>query len=53
MSRAVHRPSGTRAVVKLPVADMPSPRALGRLLQEHDVLVKLVIVAQMAKTREL
>lgn len=51
--RATHRSSGTRAVVKLPVAGAPSARVVGRLLHEHDMLVKLAAAAQVAKVRAL
>jgi hypothetical protein len=51
--RALHRPSGARAVVKQPVAAAPSARVVGRLIHEHDMLVKLAPVAQVAKVRAL
>src|SRR5512139_1263878 len=51
--RAVHRPTATRVVVKLPVADMPSTRSVGRLLHENEMLVKLASVPGVARARAL
>lgn len=51
--RAVHRPSGARVAIKLPAADRPSARVLGRLVHEHEMLAKLATVAEVAKVRAL
>ncbi|HTN84458.1 MAG TPA: AAA family ATPase [Sorangium sp.] len=51
--RAVHRPSGDRVVLKLPVADAPSSRVTGRILHEHQLLTQLGAVLGIVRAREL
>ncbi|WP_437808760.1 AAA family ATPase [Sorangium sp. So ce1078] len=51
--RAIHRPSGARVAIKLPVAEMPSARLVGRLIHEHEVLVKLADVPGVARAQAL
>ncbi|WP_437821025.1 AAA family ATPase [Sorangium sp. So ce1078] len=51
--RAVHRPSGDRVVLKLPVEAAPSSRVTGRLLHEHHILTQLGAVWGIARAREL
>jgi predicted ATPase/signal transduction histidine kinase len=51
--RAVHRPSAAHVVIKLPVLAAPSPRVLGRLVHEHQVLSLLATTAGVARAREL
>ena len=50
---AVHRPSGTRVALKMLVADVPSPRAAGRLVHEHQVLTQLAAVPGVVRIRAL
>jgi signal transduction histidine kinase/ActR/RegA family two-component response regulator/tRNA A-37 threonylcarbamoyl transferase component Bud32 len=51
--RAVHGPSGARVAVKLPAAELPSARLVGRLIHEHEVLQKLAAVPGVARARAL
>ncbi|WP_437282881.1 AAA family ATPase [Sorangium sp. So ce375] len=51
--RAVHRPSGDKVVLKLPVAAAPSSRVTGRILHEHHILTQLGGVSGVARAREL
>ncbi|WP_441286264.1 AAA family ATPase [Sorangium sp. KYC3313] len=51
--RAVHRPSGDRVVLKLPVAAASSSRVTGRILHEHHILTQLREVSGVARAREL
>src|SRR5690242_16080236 len=51
--RAIHRSSGARVVVKVPVAEVPSTRVIGRLIHEHGMLVKLAAVPGVAPVRAL
>ncbi|MGK3998797.1 AAA family ATPase [Sorangium sp. So ce1024] len=51
--RAVHRPSGDRVVIKLPVAAAPSARVTGRMVHEHRILTQLGAVSGVARAREL
>ncbi|XXX82357.1 AAA family ATPase [Sorangium sp. So ce134] len=51
--RAVHRPSGERVVLKLPVASAPSSRVTGRLLHEHHILTQLGAAPGIARARGL
>lgn len=51
--RAIHRPTGDRVVIKLPVEDAASARRFGRLLHEAEVLVKLAGVRGVVSARAL
>ncbi|WP_437932341.1 AAA family ATPase [Sorangium sp. So ce291] len=51
--RAVHRPSGDRVVLKLPVEATPSSRVTGRILHEHHILTQLGAVSGIARARAL
>jgi serine/threonine protein kinase len=51
--RAVHQPSGARVALKLPASGAPSPRVVGRLLHEHEVLKQLESVPGVAHVRAL
>lgn len=51
--RAVHRPSGERVVLKLPVAAAQSSRVAGRILHEYEILTQLRAVPGVARAREL
>ncbi|MDC0742541.1 AAA family ATPase [Polyangium mundeleinium] len=51
--RAVHVPSGARVAIKSPVAEVPSPRVLGRLIHEHQVLLQLAEVPGVARAQAL
>ncbi len=51
--RALHRPSGARVVIKMLTAEVPSARALGRLVHEHQVLTALCQVPGVARARAL
>ncbi|WP_437298915.1 protein kinase domain-containing protein [Sorangium sp. So ce426] len=47
--RAVHLPSGAQVAIKLPLAEVPSPGVLGRLVHEHQVLQQLAAVPGVAR----
>ena len=47
--RAIHQPSQDRVVIKLPVADSPNLRTIGRLIHEHQILTRLTHVAGIAR----
>ncbi|MDI1430131.1 AAA family ATPase [Polyangium sorediatum] len=49
--RAVHRPSGAQVVIKVPVAEVPTPRVMGRLVHEHQVLRQLASVPGVARVQ--
>ncbi len=51
--RAIHEPSGARVAIKVPVAEVPSPRVLGSLIHEHQVLTQLAAVPGVARARAL
>ncbi|WP_437990518.1 AAA family ATPase [Sorangium sp. So ce145] len=51
--RAVHVPSGARVAIKIPVAEVASPRVMGRLIHEHQVLMQLAEVPGVARARAL
>ncbi len=51
--RAKHQPTGERMVVKMPVADVPNQRTIGRLIHEHRILVKLADIRGVARARAL
>ncbi|WP_437627747.1 AAA family ATPase [Sorangium sp. So ce1151] len=50
--RAVHRPSGDRVVIKLPIVAAPRSRVTGRILHEHQILTQLGAVPGVARARE-
>ena len=50
---AIHEGSGARVAIKVPVAEVPSPRVLGSLLHEHQVLGQLAAVPGVARARAL
>ena len=49
--RAVHLPSGAQVAIKFPLAEVPSPRVMGRLVHEHQVLRQLSAVPGVARVR--
>ncbi|MDC3962588.1 AAA family ATPase [Polyangium jinanense] len=49
--RAVHLASGTKVAIKVPLADVPSPRVMGRLVHEHQVLQQLATVSGVARVQ--
>ncbi|HVK69582.1 MAG TPA: hypothetical protein VM694_34225, partial [Polyangium sp.] len=49
--RAVHLSSGAQVVVKVPVAEVPTPRVMGRLVHEHQVLRQLAAVPGVARVQ--
>ncbi|MDI3289451.1 AAA family ATPase [Polyangium sp. 15x6] len=49
--RAVHLASGARVAIKVPLADVPSPRVMGRLVHEHQVLQQLAAVPGVARVQ--
>ncbi|MDI1482939.1 AAA family ATPase [Polyangium sp. y55x31] len=51
--RAVHVPSGAHVAIKSPVAGVPSPRVMGRLIHEHQALIQLADVPGVARARTL
>ncbi len=51
--RATHQTSGERLIIKMPSSDRPSPRTIGRLVHEHQILSKLAEVSGVARTRSL
>src|SRR5512132_3290964 len=51
--RAIHESSGARVAIKVPVAEVPSPRVLGWLIHEHQVLGQLAAVPGVARARAL
>ncbi|MDI3289435.1 AAA family ATPase [Polyangium sp. 15x6] len=51
--RALHVPSGAHVAIKSPVAAVPSPRVLGRLIHEHQALMQLAEVPGVARARAL
>ncbi|MGK3959506.1 AAA family ATPase [Sorangium sp. So ce118] len=46
---AVHLPSGAQVAIKVPLAEVPSPRVMGRLVHEHQVLRQLAAVPGVAR----
>ncbi|WP_437644626.1 protein kinase domain-containing protein [Sorangium sp. So ce362] len=51
--RAVHVPSRARVAIKIPVAEVPSPRVMGRLIHERKALMQLAEVPGVARARAL
>jgi predicted ATPase/signal transduction histidine kinase/FixJ family two-component response regulator len=51
--RAIHDPSGARVALKSPVAEVPSPRVMGRLVHERQVLTQLAEVPGVVRARAL
>jgi predicted ATPase/signal transduction histidine kinase len=51
--RAVHRASGARVAVKMPVAQTASARVVGDLVHEYAVLMQLSAVPRVVRAREL
>ncbi|UQA56772.1 protein kinase domain-containing protein [Polyangium aurulentum] len=49
--RAVHRPSGAQVAIKVPLAEVPNPRVMGRLIHEHQVLQQLAAVPGVARVQ--
>ncbi|MDI1447274.1 AAA family ATPase [Polyangium sp. 6x1] len=47
--RAVHLASGARVAIKIPLAEVPTPRVMGRLVHEHQVLRQLAAVPGVAR----
>lgn len=53
VQRATHLASGEQLVVKLPVLDTPTPRTIGRLIHEYQILCKLSQVPGVVRCRGL
>src|SRR5689334_7065681 len=51
--RAIHRPSGSRVVIKAPTASAPDARVMGQLVHEYEMLTKLAAVPGVSRARAL